>query len=783
MRLTKVLSSLRIAFALLGLFLLARPGDLQAQPTPLSYSHGDPSDLEQYMLELINRARIDPTTEGIFLDTLNTPYSASARVRKPEFFRNLRAEFASYPAVQPLAFNQSLLRAARVHAKDMITRGYVGHVTPEGLTPSNRAANEGFSSQSVGENFSGGGAQNEDEVLQNHFGLMVDYDNMSNATRPLGHRFNLLNSNYSEIGVGIYESFSNGKIVQDFGDNNSRFLVGVVYNDRNGNQFYDPGEGLPGVTITLSTGLFYAVTSASGGFAIPMEPAQIRNLTDPVRMTALAEAGWNDEIQKQDDAFRSDYAASNIVPATLTVTASGGSLQNPARKEISIPKLIQVNYKLYGTDNWFFKRTMFVGQNAKVDFKVGSPLTLQITSQPVSQVVSAGSTVTFNVTASGPQPLRYEWRKSGVNLANSGRISGVNTATLTIASVQTIDSGNYSVIVSDFSRVATSSSALLTVKPLTQLKLSVRVNGNEIIISWSDPAATLEEADSVTGPWKSVVGGSPSPRSLAIPANRKFYRLRKPDDRPGNAIPVPNMVSIPAGTFTMGSPVTEWERFLDETRHTVTLPKGFYLGKYEVTQGEYFGVMGNNPSKFTGDLKRPVEQVSWNDATDYCGKLTAFERAAGRLPASWVYRLPTEAEWEYACRAGTTTPFNLGPDLRSGMANFNSSVEYVGGIGTVQNSNGIWLARTTAVGSYAPNAWGLYDMHGNVFEWCLDWYGDYASGSVADPKGPTSGLFRVLRGGGWIYDARECRSAYRDFGPPNSGRNSLGFRVVLAPGQ
>jgi formylglycine-generating enzyme required for sulfatase activity len=259
---------------------------------------------------------------------------------------------------------------------------------------------------------------------------------------------------------------------------------------------------------------------------------------------------------------------------------------------------------------------------------------------------------------------------------------------------------------------------------------------------------------------------------------------------------IPNMVWIPCGTFVMGSPTSEAERYSDETQHTVTLTQGFYMGKYAVRQGEYLALMGSNPSYFTTrdyngntippDLNRPVEQVSWNDAVAYCAALTAREQAAGRLPAGWVYRLPTESEREYACRAGTTTAFHYGNALHGGMANFCDNDEYDASIGDIYFSNPAvpWLPRPTTVGSYQPNAWGLYDMHGNVWEWCRDWYGTYPSGTVTDPQGPASGSYHVFRGGGWYGSGWGCRSAVRyGIAPSDGDEDIVGFRVILAPGQ
>lgn len=238
-------------------------------------------------------------------------------------------------------------------------------------------------------------------------------------------------------------------------------------------------------------------------------------------------------------------------------------------------------------------------------------------------------------------------------------------------------------------------------------------------------------------------------------------------------LPLPDMVRIPPGTFVMGSPVTEKDRDLDEDPLTnVTLSYGFWMGKYEVTQREYEAIMGSNPSWFKGDPNRPVEQVTWKDATAYCARLTEIEQAAGRLPAGYAYRLPTEAEFEYACRAGTATRFSFGDDP-----------DYT------QLGQFAWYGDNSAnathpVGQKTPNPFGLYDIYGNVWEWCLDWYQDpYPGGNVINPSGPGLAVSRVFRGGGWDYVAASCRSAYRNNVAPTRRTNYLGFRVVLSPFQ
>jgi len=250
----------------------------------------------------------------------------------------------------------------------------------------------------------------------------------------------------------------------------------------------------------------------------------------------------------------------------------------------------------------------------------------------------------------------------------------------------------------------------------------------------------------------------------------------------------PNLSWVRAGTYAMGSPTNESDRLTDENQHTVLLTNGFYAGQFLVTQGAYLSLLNTNPSYFSTNqgyaqnLSLPVEEVSWDDATNYCAKLTQQAQGAGQIFSNWVYRLPTEAEWEYACRAGTVTAFYYGTNLLSGMANFDGEYPYLGGVGTTNNPGGTFLDHTTAVGGYQPNALGLYDMAGNVREWCQDWYGPYPTNSVTNPSGPALGTNRVFRGGAFNSPGDECRSARRDKYLPTSAFNTVGFRVFLSPG-
>jgi formylglycine-generating enzyme required for sulfatase activity len=247
-----------------------------------------------------------------------------------------------------------------------------------------------------------------------------------------------------------------------------------------------------------------------------------------------------------------------------------------------------------------------------------------------------------------------------------------------------------------------------------------------------------------------------------------------------NGSPPSGFVRIPGGTFLMGSPASEPDRSDSEVQHRVTV-SSFSMSRYEATQKEWREVMGSNPSYFKGD-DLPVECVSWYDVIEYCNRRSQRE---GLTPAytrngdtvTWNrsangYRLPTEAEWEYVCRAGTAAPFSTGNNITTAQANYDGNYPYNG------NAEGVYRDRTWTVGSGAANAWGLYDMHGNVFEWCWDWWGAYPAEDQADPDGPASGRYRAIRGGSWYHVGRIVRSAYRNRYDPADRNGDLGFRLA-----
>lgn len=245
--------------------------------------------------------------------------------------------------------------------------------------------------------------------------------------------------------------------------------------------------------------------------------------------------------------------------------------------------------------------------------------------------------------------------------------------------------------------------------------------------------------------------------------------------------PLVDMVLIPDGSFQMGN-TGEYSGESDEKPvHSVTISKAFYMSKYEVTQKQYQAVMGTNPSNFKGE-NLPVEMVTWYNAVAFCNALSQLE---GRTPCYTIngtnvtcnwdangYRLPSEAEWEYAAKAGTTTDFHNGSLTNPDCSPLDNNLDKIGWYCGNENT------KTREVGQKQPNAFGLYDMSGNVWEWCWDWYTSYTNVTLTDPKGPTMGSYRVYRGGSWIYYTFRCRSAYRNYDTPDSRYFDIGFRIV-----
>jgi formylglycine-generating enzyme required for sulfatase activity len=287
--------------------------------------------------------------------------------------------------------------------------------------------------------------------------------------------------------------------------------------------------------------------------------------------------------------------------------------------------------------------------------------------------------------------------------------------------------------------------------PLTYLW---QFNGMNIAGATQSTLVITNAQASSAGDYRVVVSNSGG--SVISAVAKLTVNPSKPEGGPAG------FVWIPPGTFMMGSPLNEPNRNLDEIQHSVRLTQGFWLSDHEVTQEEYQAVMGSNPSFYKGDLNRPVESVSWTEAVLYCQKRTEMERAAGKITAQQAYRLPTEAEWEYAARAGTT-------GARHGE--LDEIAWWSGNSGD----------RTHPVKQKAANGWGLYDMLGNVLELCSDWFGDYPTGSVTDPTGPGSGSRRVTRGGSCNNVAEIARSAFRDSIDPGFRIGSnLGFRPALS---
>jgi uncharacterized protein YkwD len=407
---------LRVAFCIAGV-LLASVAD--AQQT--QYSHGDPTALEQQMLELVNRARLNPPQEGVILNAVNTWYSVAARAQSPSFFTNLVAQFATYPTVEPLAFNPILIQAARAHSQDMITNNYFSHTNLAGQDPTARAVALGYSG-GVGENIDGAGASSEDDILEAHFDFMVDYNNID-TSNPLGHRMNTLNSSYAEIGIGVVGPRTGGMITQDFGSPTRCYILGVAYTDANASGTYDAGEGLAGITVTPTSGNWFAVTSTSGGYAIPVDPVQTVSGTVNVPF-AVQGSTWA-SVQPYDTAYRQQQlaAAPNM---TVNLTWSGGVLAAPITTSVTMKQPTLCNYKIIGTDGWYYSMSMVTSQNVKSDFTPASASI--IPPKPSGPLTNINGDGKPNLVFQNSTGQIYAWFLDGsgnaVNAATGSGISG-----------------------------------------------------------------------------------------------------------------------------------------------------------------------------------------------------------------------------------------------------------------------------------------------------------------------------------------------------------------------
>ncbi len=308
------------------------------------------------------------------------------------------------------------------------------------------------------------------------------------------------------------------------------------------------------------------------------------------------------------------------------------------------------------------------------------------------------------------------------------------------------------------------------------------------IAAYAVPAVNWASANQIVRP---VSSGTFAPKSNATRAQVADALMNLDRIQPATPeSPVAatgSFVRIDGGTFQMGSPDSEPERSSDETRHSVTVDS-FYMAKTEVSQREYQTVMGSNPSETKGD-NLPVTNITWYDAIQYCNRLSEAE---GLTPCYTIsgttvtwdksaggYRLPTEAEWEYAARANTTTPFSFGDYVHNSDANCYNAYGYNNDAsGNWVNGSDSYLRKTVAVDQYAANGYGLYNMHGNAAEWVWDWYGEYDTGAAANPTGPESGNAKIIRGGGWNDHPKHIRSAYRGAQPAGVGLYSIGIRPV-----
>ncbi|MBW4679487.1 MAG: SUMF1/EgtB/PvdO family nonheme iron enzyme [Microcoleus vaginatus WJT46-NPBG5] len=382
--------------------------------------------------------------------------------------------------------------------------------------------------------------------------------------------------------------------------------------------------------------------------------------------------------------------------------------------------------------------------------------------KPSSDIYALGKTVIFALTGIEPDLLEED---------NDGEVIWKNHASVSDALAEIL-----SKMVRDHftHRYANAAEVLQTLNSLPVSTLPTAPSQQSTVISapvLPNPSFPSQQTTVIAAP---ALPTSPFQfTTVTVDAKRQIVSCQQGQaevftEKLGNNV-ILEMVSIPGGTFLMGSPNWEEKRDSSESPQHRVRVQPFFLGKYPITQAQWQAVMGNNPAKFKGN-NSPVEQVSWNDAVAFCQKLS--------LKMGRCYRLPSEAEWEYACRAGTTTPFYFGETITPDLANYAGNSTYARG------SQGVNRQETTDVASFPPNAFGLYDMHGNVMEWCQDvWHENY-NGAPSDGSAWESGgdsNRRLRRGGSWVSNPRSCRSANRNRDEPDSRDDFFGFRVALVP--
>jgi formylglycine-generating enzyme required for sulfatase activity len=551
--------------------------------------------------------------------------------------------------------------------------------------------------------------------------------------------------------------------------------------------------GVSGTTITTSGVLVVAAETTDNATLIITATSTVDNTKSGTAIVSVKGVATVSTVSVSPDAvrvvrgktqdFSATVAGTNNPAQSVTWMVSGGV----SGTAISAGGILSI-----ASDE--SAETLTVRATSAVDTAKSGAATvtvIAVTSVSVNQasvrVVRGNKTPAFSATVAGTNnPAQsVTWSVSG----------GVSGTTITTGGVLSI--------------AASESAATLTVKATSTVETTKSGTATVAVIAVTGVTLSPATASAVTGGTKTfsaTVSGANSPAQsvtwsvsggktgttisdggvLTVAANESAGILTvratsTVDTTRSGTVIVTIFVGIQGGTFTMGSPETEVSRYSNEgPQHQVTVIS-FYMGKYEVTQKEWVEIMGSNPSGFKGD-NLPVERVSWYSVIDYCNKRSVKE---GLTPAYTVngtdvtwnksangYRLPTEAEWEYACRAGTTTPFNTGNNITTSQANYNGNNPYNG------NATGTYQAKTVAVGSFAPNLWGLYDMHGNVYEYCWDWYGAYSTSSQSDPTGASSGERRVARGGSWFSYGMFIRSAWRNLYLPSDSNADVGFRLV-----